>query len=71
MKTNDTFKDGLYISDRPSSWTYSLEMAKNFDEGLGVINIFASNSMVLIDTTNINPRFIMTEFSGFPGEREV
>ncbi len=54
-----------------ASWTYSLDMAKNFDEGLGIINIVASNSMVLIDTTNLDPDFISAKFSGFPEEEEV
>ena len=71
LKPVDTIKEGLFSSPGPSSWTYSLDMDKNFDEGLGIINILASNSMVLIDTTNLGPDYIMTRFSGFPDEQEV
>ena len=73
VKDNDIIEDDLYKNRYPSSWTYSFEVAANFNEGLdlGIIKLMASNSMVLIDTTNIDSNFIESKFSGFPEEEEV
>ena len=52
-----------------SSWTHDIEIAHSF--GDVVVSCDVDPTEVLIDTTLIDPNFIMVKCSGFPEEKEV
>ncbi|MFS8159766.1 MAG: hypothetical protein ACMG6E_06060 [Candidatus Roizmanbacteria bacterium] len=63
--------NAIFIATNPSSWTYDFEMSKNFKTEWPVVSISIGEASVLIDTTMLDPTYIMNTLGGFPDEREV
>lgn len=55
-----------------SSWTYNEQMAKNFsgEDGI-VVKTQISMDRIFLDTTLLDPKFIIRYCGGFPEEEEV
>lgn len=54
-----------------SSWAYDEKMALNFSDNGDIISIKVGSDKILVDTTLLNPKFIISRCSGFPEETEV
>jgi hypothetical protein len=66
----ETKEGDLYITfNFLSSWTYDREMAFNFSDK--VIKTTIEYSSILIDTTQLDPKYIRRQLGGFPDEKEV
>ena len=59
----------IFLKTPCSSWTYDPEMARNFSST--VVTAQVKPEEILVDTTLLDPRYIIDNFSGFPDEKEV
>lgn len=74
VQKNDQFDStyGYFKYDLPSSWTYSLDQAELFKTGdLPIISAKVGQSNILIDTTEIPPKYMTMKLGGWPEEQEV
>ena len=67
----DNIKDDIISFDFINSWSYNLDMARNFSYNGQVIKIIVDGSDIFFDTTLLDPEFIIGDMSGFPDEDEV
>jgi hypothetical protein len=68
--TNITDDPSTYVVkyDKPSSWTYDINMARNFSDIIITTTLFPDD--ILVDTTQLPPYFIES-VGGWAEEREV
>ncbi len=66
MKGDDVY---IVLDSLPSSWTLDREMAKNFSSF--IVDARVSSGDVLIDTTMIDPRYMIGKLGGWPEEKEI
>jgi hypothetical protein len=69
LKPEDNVLQGYLTFSSLSSWTLDVEMAHNF--GSVVVSCEVVPTQVFVDTTRIDPHFIISKCSGFPEEKEV
>lgn len=66
-------KSGLFKSEKPSSWTYDLDIAVRFktDKDSSVVSVLVGSSSILIDTVELDINYMKRVLGGWPEEHEV
>ena len=72
LTDNDVItKSILFVSDKSSSWTYTLKVARLFKTERPIISVLVGNSNVLIDTVQLEANYISRVLGGVSEEHEV
>jgi hypothetical protein len=66
-------KGCLFVSSKPSSWTYSLDVAIRFKSRpeSSLVSVLVGTDSVLVDTVELDINYMKRVLGGFPGEHEV